>query len=108
MSAQPKSPPVSLRARQKAEGVQPKIRRLLSASHRFGVILRGEALIFWFILLAFQYLGYGGRPGGANGPPWDLLLTLAMAYLAMAAGETRFHLNRRVWTGGGMNGGVAL
>src|SRR5450759_86872 len=108
MSAQPKSPPVPLRARVEAEGVQPKIRRLLSASHRFGVILLGEALIFWFILLAFQYLGYGGRPGGANGPPWYLLRTLVMAYLAMAAGETRFHLNRRVWTVAGINDAFAV
>jgi FlaA1/EpsC-like NDP-sugar epimerase len=108
MSAQPQSPPASLRAPAEAEGVQPKIRRLLSASHRFGVILLGEALIFWFILLAFQYLGYGGRPGGTNGPPWYLLLTLAMAYLAMAAGETRFHLNRRVWTVAGINDAFAV
>ena len=108
MSAQPQSPPAPARAPAEAEGVRPTIRRLLGAGHRFGVILLGEALIFWFILLAFQYLGYGGRPGGSNGPNWYLLLTLVMAYLAMAAGETRFHLHRRVWAVAGINDAFAV
>ena len=68
----------------------PKIRRLLSASHLFGVILLGEALIFWFILLAFQYLGYGGRPGGRHVPNWYLLLPLVMSFPPMVAVENRF------------------
>ena len=49
MSA-PQSPPARLRPPAEAEGLNPRIRRLLGASHRFGVILLGEALIFWFIL----------------------------------------------------------
>jgi FlaA1/EpsC-like NDP-sugar epimerase len=91
-----------------AEGLPSKIRRLLIASRRFGIILLGEALILWFILLAFQYLGYGGRPGGVNGPTWYLLLTFVIAYLAMAAGETRFQLHRRVWTVAGINDAFAV
>ncbi len=82
--------------------------RLVVAGRRFGPTLVGEALIFWFILLAFQFLGYGGRPGGTNGPTWYLLLTFVMAYLAMAAGETRFHLYRRVWTVAGINDAFAV
>ena len=82
--------------------------RLLVISRRFGLTLLGEALILWFILLAFQYLGYGGRPGGVNGPTWYLLLTFVIAYLAMAAGETRFQLNRRVWTVAGINDAFAV
>ena len=96
------------RDRAEAQGLPYKIRRLLIASHRFGIILLGEALILWFILLAFQYLGYGGRPGGVNGPTWYLLLTFVIAYLAMAAGETRFQLNRRVWTVAGINDAFAV
>jgi FlaA1/EpsC-like NDP-sugar epimerase len=82
--------------------------RLTIAGRRFGPTLLGEALIFWFILLAFQFLGYGGRPGGTNGPTWYLLLTFLMAYFAMAAGETRFHLHRRVWTVAGINDAFAV
>jgi FlaA1/EpsC-like NDP-sugar epimerase len=108
MSAQSRSSPALRQSPTGAEGIPPKVRRLLNASHRFGVILFGEALIFWFILLAFQYLGYGGRPGGTNGPPWYLALTLVMAYLSMAAGETRFHLYRRVWTVAGINDAFAV
>jgi FlaA1/EpsC-like NDP-sugar epimerase len=82
--------------------------RLLIASRRFGVTLLGDALILWFMLLAFQYLGYGGRPGGPNGPTWYLPLTFVIAYLAMAAGETRFQLHRRVWTVAGINDAFAV
>jgi FlaA1/EpsC-like NDP-sugar epimerase len=82
--------------------------RLLIASRRFGPTLLGEALIFWILLLAFQFLGYGGRPGGVNGTNWYLLLTFLMAYFAMAAGETRFHLYRRVWTVAGINDAFAV
>ena len=60
------------------------------------------------MLLAFQYLGYGGRPGGPNGPTWYLPLTFVIAYLAMAAGETRFQLHRRVWTVAGINDAFAV
>ena len=108
MSRQFQSPRAPQQRPAEAEGVPPRIRRLLIASHRFGIILLGEALILWFILLAFQYLGYGGRPGGVNGPTWYLLLTFVIAYLAMAAGETRFQLNRRVWTVAGINDAFAV
>jgi FlaA1/EpsC-like NDP-sugar epimerase len=108
MSAQTQLPPAARQSPAEPEDVPSRVRRVLNASHRFGVILLGEALILWFILLAFQYLGYGGRPGGTNGPTWYLLLTLAMAYFAMAAGETRFHLYRRVWTVAGINDAFAV
>jgi FlaA1/EpsC-like NDP-sugar epimerase len=101
-------PPASRQGRAEAVGLPSRLARLLVASRRFGPTLFGEALIFWFILLAFQFLGYGGRPGGTNGPTWYLLLTFLMAYFAMAAGETRFHLYRRVWTVAGINDAFAV
>jgi Predicted nucleoside-diphosphate sugar epimerases len=108
MPAQNLLPPASRQGRAEAVGLPSRLARLLVASRRFGPTLLAEALIFWFILLAFQFLGYGGRPGGTNGPTWYLLLTFLMAYLAMAAGETRFHLYRRVWTVAGINDAFAV
>lgn len=108
MPAQNLLPPASRQGRPEAVGLPSRLARLLVASRHFGPTLFAEALIFWFILLAFQFLGYGGRPGGTNGPTWYLLLTFLMAYFAMAAGETRFHLYRRVWTVAGINDAFAV
>src|SRR6476619_4923875 len=100
-------PPASRQGQPEAERLASRLVRMATGSRLFGVTLLGDSLIFWFILLAFQFLGYGGRPGGTNGPTWYLLLTFAMAYLAMAAGETRFQLHRRVWTVAGINDAFA-
>jgi FlaA1/EpsC-like NDP-sugar epimerase len=108
MPAQTLPPPASRQAKTEAVGLPSRMARLLLARRRFGPTLLGEALVFWFILLAFQFLGYGGRPGGVNGPTWYLLLTFLIAYLAMAAGETRFRLHRRVWTVAGINDAFAV
>ena len=101
-------PPASSQGQMEAEDERSPMARILNITRRFGLTLLGEALIFWFILLAFQFLGYGGRPGGVNGPTWYLLLTFLLAYLAMAAGETRFGLHRRVWTVAGINDAFAV
>jgi FlaA1/EpsC-like NDP-sugar epimerase len=82
--------------------------RFVSTIKRSGPTLLGESLIFWFVLLVFQFLGYGGRPGGVNGPSWYLVLTFLMALTAMGAGEARFKLNRRVWTVAGINDAIAV
>ncbi len=108
MPAQNLPPPASGRTPAEDGGLQSAIARLLTANRRFGVTLLVEAVIFWFILLAVQFLGYGGRPGGVNGPTWYLPLTFVLAYLAMAAGETRFGLYRRVWTVAGIGDAVAV
>src|SRR3977135_3587909 len=108
MSVQSLPPGAPPQGQAEVEGLPSPMARLAVASRRFGPTLLGEALIFWFILLAFQFLGYGGRPGGTNGPTWYVLLTFVMAYLAMAAGETRFHLYRRVWTVAGINDAIAV
>src|SRR5665213_265642 len=108
MPAQNLLPPPARQGQAVAVGLPSRLARLLVASRRFGPTLLAEALIFWFILLAFQFLGYGGRPGGTNGPTWYRRLTFLMAYFAMAAGETRFHLYRRVWTVAGINDAFAV
>ncbi len=108
MSPQSLLPPASRHGQADTVGLPSRLARVLGARRRFGATLLGEALILWFILLAFQFLGYGGRPGGTNGPTWYLLLTFLMAYFAMAAGETRFHLYRRVWTVAGINDAFAV
>jgi FlaA1/EpsC-like NDP-sugar epimerase len=101
MSSQPAlSPP--------AERLPSFSARFVSALKRSGPTLLGESFIFWFVLLVFQFLGYGGRPGGVNGPSWYLVLTFLMALTAMGAGEARFKLNRRVWTVAGINDAIAV
>src|SRR5437660_7436327 len=100
MSSQPAlSPP--------AERLPSLTARFVSTLKRSGPTLLGESVIFWFVLLVFQFLGYGGRPGGVNGPSWYLVLTFLMALTAMGAGEARFKLNRRVWTVAGINDAIA-
>jgi FlaA1/EpsC-like NDP-sugar epimerase len=108
MSAQPTLPAATSQGKPDDEEVPSPMARLLIVSRRFGLTLLGDALIFWFILFAFQYLGYGGRPGGVNGPTWYLPFTFVIAYLAMAAGETRFQLHRRVWTVASINDAFAV
>ena len=101
MSSQPAlSPP--------AERLPSLSARFVSTLKRSGPTLLGESVIFWFVLLVFQFLGYGGRPGGVNGPSWYLVLTFLMALTAMGAGEARFKLNRRVWTVAGINDAIAV
>ena len=101
MSSQPAlSPP--------AERLPSLSARFVSTLKRSGPTLLGESLVFWFVLLVFQFLGYGGRPGGVNGPSWYLVLTFLMALTAMGAGEARFKLNRRVWTVAGINDAIAV
>lgn len=108
MAAPSLLPPASGLGQVDAKDLSPRKARLRFDGRRFGLTLIGEALIFWSILVAFQFLGYGGRPGGTNGPTWYLFLTFVMAYVAMAAGETRFKLHRRVWTVAGINDAFAV
>src|SRR2546428_8963614 len=96
-------PPASSQGQMEAEDERSPMARILSITRRFGMTLLGEALIFWFILLAFQFLGYGGRPGRVKGPAWELFQTLLLAYLAMASGGDLFRLFTRLWPGAGIN-----
>jgi len=72
-----------------------------------GMTFIGEVLILWVLLESFQFLGYGGQPGQAQGgPPFPV--TLLMAALAMGAGEARFRLYRRVWSVAGLSDAMAI
>ena len=72
-----------------------------------GVIFVGEVLIIWVLIESFQYLGYGGQVGQAQGgPPFPV--TMLMCALAMGAGEARFRLYRRVWSVAGLSDAMAI
>lgn len=72
-----------------------------------GVIFTGEVLIIWVLIESFQYLGYGGQVGQAQGgPPFPV--TMLMCALAMGAGEARFRLYRRVWSVAGLSDALAI
>ena len=72
-----------------------------------GVIFVGEVLIIWVLLESFQFLGYGGQVGQAQGgPPFPV--TMLMGALAMGAGEARFRLYRRVWSVAGLSDAMAI
>jgi FlaA1/EpsC-like NDP-sugar epimerase len=72
-----------------------------------GITFVGEVLIMWVLLESFQYLGYGGQVGQAQGgPPFSV--TLLMVALAIGAGEARFRLYRRVWSVAGLSDAMAI
>jgi FlaA1/EpsC-like NDP-sugar epimerase len=83
------------------------LRRAYSAVRLNGLTFTGEVLIIWTLLESFQFLGYGGQPGQAQGgPPFPV--TMLMAALAMGAGEARFRLYRRVWSVAGLSDAMAI
>jgi FlaA1/EpsC-like NDP-sugar epimerase len=86
----------------------PTLRRAARALVRYGGAFSVEVLILWSALLAFQLLGYGGRPGFTFGSAPHQLVSLGMAFCAMGAGEARFKLYRRVWSVAGINDAIAV
>ena len=84
------------------------VRRFLTGVRLHGLPIATEILILWVMLESFQFLGYGGEPGGQQGPNFYFPLTLAMAALAMGAGEAHYKLYRRVWTVASLNDAVAV
>jgi FlaA1/EpsC-like NDP-sugar epimerase len=83
------------------------LRRAYSWVRLNGVTFVGEVLIIWILLESFQYLGYGGQIGQAQGGP-PAAVTLLMVALAMGAGEARFRLYRRVWSVAGLSDAMAV
>jgi FlaA1/EpsC-like NDP-sugar epimerase len=65
-------------------------------------------VIVWVLLESFQFLGYGGQKGGAQGPPIYLPLTLLITALAVGAAEARFRLYRRVWSVAGLSDALVI
>jgi FlaA1/EpsC-like NDP-sugar epimerase len=82
--------------------------RIVTAIQAHGPTIAAEIVIIWVLLESFQFLGYGGQKGGAQGPPIYLPLTMVMAALAMGAGEARFRLYRRVWSVAGLSDALVI
>jgi len=61
----------------------------------------------WLALLAFQSLGYLGRPGEQLAPD-QMALGLLLTVVAIGAGEARHRLYRRVWLVAGLEDAVAV
>ncbi|HEY8864309.1 MAG TPA: hypothetical protein VIO37_09080, partial [Candidatus Dormibacteraeota bacterium] len=86
----------------------PPLGRIYRALLRYGGAFAVEVFILWAALLAFQLLGYGGRPGFTFGSWPHQLVSIGVAICAMGAGEARFKLYRRVWSVAGINDAIAV
>src|SRR5229473_1613340 len=86
----------------------PPLGRIYRALLRYGPSFAVEVSILWAALLAFQLLGYGGRPGFTFGSWSHQLVSIGIAICAMGAGEARFKLYRRVWSVAGINDAIAV
>ena len=90
-----------------AQDRPPPLRRAYAWVRLNGVTFLGEVLIIWVLLESFQFLGYGGQVGQAQGgPPFPV--TMLICALAMGAGEARFRLYRRVWSVAGLSDALAI
>jgi FlaA1/EpsC-like NDP-sugar epimerase len=82
--------------------------RFMRAASVHGPAIAFESFIVWVMLETFQFLGYGGQPGGHQGPAFYVPMTMVLAGAAMGAGEARFKLYRRVWTVAGLSDAIAI
>ena len=84
-----------------------RIRRLMSGSLRYGPVFVAEVLVFWLVLMAVNFSGYGSdNPWPFR--PWYVPVSLLILALAMGAGEARFHLYRRLWLVASLNDAFAI
>ena len=81
--------------------------RLVKGSLRYGPLFVAEVCVFWLILVAVDYSGYGA-PTPATHPARSLSLAFILVVLAMGAAEARFHLYRRVWSVAGLSDAFAI
>jgi FlaA1/EpsC-like NDP-sugar epimerase len=84
------------------------LRRLLSDIRLNGPAIAIEVAIVWIMLETFQLLGYGGQPGGPQGPDIYVPLTILMATAGVAVGEAHYKLYRRVWSVAGLGDAMAV
>ena len=84
-----------------------EIKRLTRGAVRYGPLFVGEVLVFWLILLAVDYSGYGA-PTPTTHQARALAISFGLVVLAMGAAEARFHLYRRVWSVAGLNDAFAI
>ena len=83
------------------------MQRLMRGAFRYGPLFVAEVLLFWLILIAVDYSGYGA-PTPATHPARSLGITFVFVVLALGAAEARFHLYRRVWSVAGLNDAFAV
>jgi FlaA1/EpsC-like NDP-sugar epimerase len=81
--------------------------RVVRGGLRHGPIFVGEVALFWLILIAVDFSGYGS-PTPTTRPEWAIGASLAFTILALGAAEARFHLYRRVWSVAGLSDAFAV
>ncbi len=74
-----------------------RLPKLARATFRYGPTFLAEVVAFWLILLAVSASGYGSDSAWLW-RSWYPAASLLMVIFAMAIGEARFHLYRRVWS----------
>jgi FlaA1/EpsC-like NDP-sugar epimerase len=90
-----------------AAGIGRRLRHLLRGSIKYGPIFLIEVLVFWLILKAVDFSGYGGTSHYVL-PDVSFLASFPIVAIAMGAAEARFHLYRRVWAVAGLNDAFAV
>ena len=88
--------------------IRHKFSRLVQGSLRYGPLFAAEVFVFWLILMAVDWSGYGSPSSSSQTPEWYPIMSLAIVTLAMGAAEARFHLYRRVWSVAGLNDAFAV
>src|SRR5256712_2838062 len=84
-----------------------RLLRLVRGTLRCSPMFLAEVAVFWLILAAVDYSGYGS-PSPVTRPATWVPITVAFVVLAMGAAEARFHLYRRVWSVAGLNDAFAV
>jgi FlaA1/EpsC-like NDP-sugar epimerase len=74
---------------------------------RYGPLFVAEVAVFWLILVAVDFSGYGA-PTPTVHLPRALSISLVLVIFAMGAAEARFHLYRRVWSVAGLSDAFAV
>src|SRR2546425_1992941 len=84
-----------------------RLLRLVRGTLRYSPMFLAEVAVFWLILTAVDYSGYGSPSPVTRPATWGPL-TVAFVVLAMGAPEARFPLYRRGWSGGGLHDAFAV
>lgn len=74
---------------------------------RYGPLFLAEVVIFWLILMAVNFSGYGPGDSFAT-QAWYWPVSFLLVVLAMGAGEARFRLYGRVWSVASLNDAFAI
>jgi FlaA1/EpsC-like NDP-sugar epimerase len=88
-------------------GIRRRLRHLGQGSIRYGPIFLVEVVIFWLVVEAVNSSGYGSTPAGIP-DVWTFPASFVLVLLAMGAGESRFHLYRRIWSVASLSDAFAI